>query len=107
MRVLVDRYVRQARAQGYVARSAFKLQELQQRFGVIPRGASDIAAAQPDFPRPRRFVEPLQAGLTLHQGAASPAACLPQLTHICLQAQQACWTWAVRRVHGCRWPARR
>lgn len=37
-RVLHDRFFRQAKAEGYLARSAYKLIEIQERFRVIPRG---------------------------------------------------------------------
>ena len=36
-RVLQDKYFRKAKAEGYAARSAFKLKELQQKFDLIPR----------------------------------------------------------------------
>ncbi|MCA9272731.1 MAG: RlmE family RNA methyltransferase [Phycisphaerales bacterium] len=37
-RVLQDKYFKKAKAEGYVARSAFKLKELQQKFELIQRG---------------------------------------------------------------------
>ncbi|MFI4892673.1 MAG: SAM-dependent methyltransferase, partial [Phycisphaerales bacterium JB058] len=37
-RVLQDKYFRKAKTEGYVARSAFKLKELQQKFELIQRG---------------------------------------------------------------------
>lgn len=36
-RVLQDKYFKKAKTEGYVARSAFKLKELQQKFELIPR----------------------------------------------------------------------
>ncbi|MGD9693801.1 MAG: SAM-dependent methyltransferase [Phycisphaerales bacterium] len=37
-RVLHDKYFKQAKEEGYLARSAYKLKELQQRFGLIRKG---------------------------------------------------------------------
>mmetsp|Transcript_12700 Transcript_12700/g.32045 ORF Transcript_12700/g.32045 Transcript_12700/m.32045 type:complete len:175 (+) Transcript_12700:146-670(+) len=39
-RVLHDFYSKEAKRLGYAARSAFKLQEIQKRFNVIPKGGS-------------------------------------------------------------------
>ncbi len=47
MRDKPDHYTRQAKKEGYPARSVYKLQELDQRFGLIPREGSvlDIGAS--------------------------------------------------------------
>lgn len=46
-RVLHDRYFRQAKAEGYLARSAYKLIEIDDRFGVLSRGmrVADLGCA--------------------------------------------------------------
>ena len=52
-RVLQDKYFRKAKTEGYVARSAFKLKELQQKFELIQRGGRvlDLGCSPGSWPR--------------------------------------------------------